>query len=425
MAVLTLEMLSLALYSIICYHGYMEQQDKERDISIQPSTKSMSEPTAYKTYKYKLQPTPEQKAVLAHTVQVCRELYNSALQERRDAWKMGHVSVNYYQQKAQLPAIRSLRDDCAAIYSQVLQDVILRVDRAFKAFFRRVAKGEKPGYPRFRGVNRYHSFTYPQWGKGTGLEGETLVLSYIGRLAVRWSRPLEGTPKTVTISHEADGWYVCIACENVPTQSMPLTGQEAGIDLGLESFATLATGEQIANPRHYRKAEQALAKAQRRKDRRKQGSKRRHKAVKLLAKKYQKVARQRRDFHHKTALSLVRRYDTIYFEALEVANMAQSQHLAKSIFDAAWSQFCAILVFKAANAGKQAIAVPPAYTSQVCAGCGTLVQKGLSIRWHECAACGASLHRDHNAAKNILWVGQTHRGAATRMRRNEPRIPTL
>ena len=387
----------------------------------------MPEPTTHKTFKYKLRPMPAQAAQFVTTVRVCRELYNAALQERRDAWRMCHVSVNYYQQKAELPDIRQRREDCAAINAQVLQDVTRRLDRTFQAFFRRVANGEKPGYPRFKGRNRYHSFTFPQVGpRGCAqIDNGFLVLSRIGRVAVHWSRPLEGTPKTITIREEADGWYACIACADVPVQPLPVTGEETGIDVGLESFATLANGEQIANPRHYRKAELRLQKAHRRVSKRKKGSKRYRKAVHLLRKHYQKVARQRRDFQHKTALALVRQYDTVYFEALQVANLAQNPHLAKSIYDAGWGQFCAILVFKAENAGKRAIAVPPAYTSQVCWGCGAIVQKGLSVRWHECPDCGASLHRDHNAALNIQWVGQTHRGAAARMRGVEPSIPAL
>ncbi len=386
----------------------------------------MAEPTAHKTFKYKLQPTPAQVVLLAGVLRLCRELYNAALQERKEAWQKCHVSVNYYQQKAQLPEIRTFREDCAAIHSQVLQDVVLRLDRAFKAFFQRVANGEKPGYPRFKGKHRYHSFTYPQWGNGANLDNGFLLLSKIGRIAVRWSRPLEGTPKTVSLIQEPDGWYACIACADVPVQPLPATGQETGIDLGLESFLTLANGEQVANPRHYRKAEKRLVKAQRRVSRRKKGSQRRRKAIRLLQRAHQKIRRQRRDFHHKTALSLLRQYDTVYFEDLQVANMVQNGPLAKSIHDAGWNQFCTILVFKAGNAGKQAVAVPPAYTSQLCSGCGVLVQKGLSVRWHECPDCGASLHRDHNAALNIQRAGQAHRGAATRKRRDEPRrIPSL
>ena len=248
------------------------------------------------------------------------------------------------------------------------------------AFFRRVQHGEKAGYPRFKGRGRFHSFTYPQWDNGATLDHGFLVLSKIGRIAVRWSRPLEGIPKTITITEEADGWYACIACEGVPTHPLPRTGQETGIDLGLESFATLADGTQIANPRHSRKAQKGIAKANRRLSRRKKFSKRWRKAAKLLAKQHQKVKRQRRDFQHKTALALVQQYDTIYYENLQVVNLAQNEHLAKSIYDAGWSQFCSLLSFKAANALKRVEAVNPAYTSQVCAGCGLIVWKGLSTR---------------------------------------------
>lgn len=237
------------------------------------------------------------------------------------------------------------------------------------------------------------------------------MLSKIGRLAVRWSRPLEGTPKTVTVSREADGWYVSFSCAEVPTPPLPLTGDETGIDLGLESFATLADGSQIANPRIFRVAELNLKRVQRRVSRRGKGSTRRRKAVRLLAQAHAKVRRARQDFHHKTALAMVRAYDTIYHEALQTANMVKNHHLAKSIADAGWSAFLNILAFKAAYAGKQVVAVPPAFTSQACSGCGVLVRKGLSVRWHLCPACGTSLHRDHNAALNILTWGRGQSGA--------------
>jgi putative transposase len=192
----------------------------------------------------------------------------------------------------------------------------------------------------------------------------------------------------------------------VPITPLPLTGQETGIDLGLESFATLADGSQVANPRIFRVAELNLKRAQRRVSRRKKGSKRRRKAVKLLAKAYQTVKRQRQDFHHKAALALVRQYDTISHEALQTANMLKNHQLAKSIVDAGWSSFLSILSFKAAYAGKTVVAVPPAYTSQACLGCGVIVKKGLSVRWYTCPDCGTRLHRDHNAALNILRLGK-------------------
>jgi|GraSoi_2013_60cm_1033757.scaffolds.fasta_scaffold08541_3 putative transposase len=366
----------------------------------------MDQQSVRKTFKYKLKPTPQQERTMAFVVRRCRELYNAALQERRDAWRMCGVSITAASQGTQLPDIKAVRPEYRDIHSQVLQDVLSRLDRAFQAFFRRVKAGEKPGYPRFKGSACYDSFTYKQFGNGATLDNGILVLSKIGRLALRWSRPLEGMPKTVTISREADGWYACFSCEQVPCQPLPATGQETGIDLGLESFATLADGSQIANPRIFRVAERNLKRVQRRVSRRKKGSKRRRKAVKLLAKAHLKVRRQRQDFHHRQALALMRQHDAIYHEALQVANMVKNHHLAKSISDVGWSQFLSILSFKAACAGRRVVAVPPAFTSQACSGCGVIVHKGLSVRWHSCPECGTNLHRDHNAALNILRLGQ-------------------
>jgi putative transposase len=183
-----------------------------------------------------------------------------------------------------------------------------------------------------------------------------------------------------------------------------------GIDLGIEAFATLSDGTRIFNPGWYRTAERTLKTAQRRVSRRKKGSSRRRKAITLLAKAHQKVRRQRQDFRHKTALALVREHDTIYHEDVQVRNMVRNHHLAKSISDAGWAAFLSLLTYKAAWAGRRVAAVNPAFTSQRCSGCGVLVQKGLSVRWHSCPDCGTSLHRDHNAAKNMETAGQALRG---------------
>jgi putative transposase len=301
----------------------------------------------------------------------------------------------------ELPDLKALCPEYAEVNAHVLQDVLRRLDKAFQSFFRRSQAGEKPGYPRFQGVGRYRRFTYPQDGGGAVLDGGTLILSKVGRIRIRVHRPVEGHPKTVTINREADGWYASVSCAEAPIHLSPATTQETGIDLGLESFATLADGATIQNPRFYRKAEKDLKRCQRRVSRRMMGSNRRRKAVKLLAKAHQKVRRQRSVFHHKEAVSFVRQYDTIYYEELQAANMVKNYRLAKSISDAGWSAFLTILAFKAECAGKRAVAVPPAFTSQICSGCGVLVAKGLSIRWHSCPNCGASLHRDHNAAINI------------------------
>jgi putative transposase len=372
-----------------------------------------------KTYHYKLKPTPDQERLLEHTLMLCRHVYNAAVAERREAWQKCNASVGYYQQKAELPGIKAEMPEYAEVHSQVLQEVVQRVDRAFQAFFRRVKAGETPGYPRFHGRYRYNSLTFPQFGNGATLDNGSLVLSKLGRIAIRWSRPVEGTPKTVTVSRDADGWYVCFSCAEVPTQLLAPTGQETGIDLGLESFATLADGTRILTPACSRKAERHLKRLQRSVSRRKKGSIRRRKAVKLLAKAHLRVKRQRQDFHHKAALVLVRAYDTIYHEDLQTANMLKNHHLAKSIADAGWSQFLGILSFKAACAGRSVVAVNPAYTSQACSGCGVLVAKGLSVRWHLCPDCGTSLHRDHNAARNILALGRQQRGEG-----HSPQAPT-
>jgi putative transposase len=367
----------------------------------------MNETTCRKTYKERLRPTPAQERALEAVLWRCRVLYNIALEQRITAWQRRHVSVSRFEQEAELKDIRFAFPEYAAIHSHVLQDVLTRLDRAYQAFFRRTQRSEKAGFPRFKGCTRYHSFTFKECGNGARLDNGFLVLSTMGRISVHWLRPIEGTPKTVTISKEADGWYLAISCAEVPLHPLPPTGQETGIDLGLESFATLADGTRILTPGCYRKAEAYLRRRQRRVARRKKGGHRRRKAVALLAKAHQHIANQRRDFHHKEACKMVRAYDVIYHEDLRVANMVQNHYLAKSISDAGWSAFLAILTFKAVGAGKRVQTVNPALTSQACSGCGVTVQKGLSVRWHSCPDCGTSLHRDHNAALNTLQLGRS------------------
>ena len=391
----------------------------------------MPETSVRKTYQEKLKPTPAQERALEAVLWRCRTLYNVALEQRITWWRRGHgVSATRFQQEAELKAIREAFPEYAAIHSHVLQDVLARLDKTYQAFFRRLASGErKAGFPRYQGRNRYHSFTYKEYGNGARLDNGALVLAKIGRVAVRWSRPVEGTIKTVTLSHEADGWYVSLSCAEVPVHLLPPTGQETGIDVGLVHFLTRADGGTVANPRHYRKAERELKKAQQRVSRRKKGSKRRKKAVKLLAKQHQHVRRQRTDFHHKTALALVRQYDTISYKAIQPANLSRRpeprpdgnggyQHngasrkagLNKSIQDAGWGSFLSILAYKAACAGKRVEAINPAYTSQDCSGCGARIQKSLSVRTHICTNCGLVMDRDENAARNIQWRGQRLRG---------------
>jgi putative transposase len=293
-----------------------------------------------------------------------RELYNAALDERRGAG-----------QSARPPNIKEVRPEYRDIHSQVLQVVVTRLDTALRAFFRRVKNGETPGYPRVQGSKRDNSFTYKRFGAGATLDNGSLVLSKTGRIAVRWSRPLEGAPKTVTISREADGRYVCFSCADAPVKPLPPTGRETGVDLGIEAFATLAGGTRIAM-RGHRKAERRLKHVQRTISRRKKGSNRHKKAVKMLAKAPQTVRRHWQDVHHKMALALVRANDTISHEDAQTANTRKHHPLAKRVSDAGWSAFLSVLSDKAACAGWVGVAVNPAFTSQRCSGCGVVVQKG-------------------------------------------------
>jgi putative transposase len=229
------------------------------------------------TFKYKLKPTFEQEQELAYVLGLCRYLYNAALEQRVIAYRRAGVSLSRYQQEAELKDLRAAMSEYGVIHSHVLQDVLARLDKTYQASFRRVQAGEKAGFPRYQARTRYHSFTDKEFGNGVTLENGVLVLSKIGRIAVRWSRPIEGTPKTVTISKEADGWYACFSCTDVPVQPLPQTGKETGIDLGIEAFATLSDGARIFLPGWYRKAEEALKTAQRRVSRRKKCGNRRRK----------------------------------------------------------------------------------------------------------------------------------------------------
>jgi putative transposase len=301
-----------------------------------------------------------------------------------------------------LPGVKEERPEYREIGSQVLQDVIQRVEWAFAAFFRRVRAGDKAGYPRFKGRDRYDSFTYSQ--AGWKLDASRLVLAGIGALKVRWSRPIQGTIKTVTIHRSADQWYVCFSCLLEVPQPGPPDRPATAIDVGLEYFGTLADGSHIDNPRYLREAEGALARRQRKLQTKKHGSKNRRRAKVLVARAHRRIRNKRSNFHHQEARKIVDRHGAIAIEGLRVKNMVRNPCLAKSISDAGWNQFLTILTRKAAEAGVVVVVVNPAGTSQVCSGCGRVVPKTLSERWHTCPYedCGLALQRDHNSARAIL-----------------------
>jgi putative transposase len=374
-----------------------------------------------KAFKYRIRTSKAIEANLQNTLNVCRELYNAGLQERREAWKRCGASINYAAQCMQLPEIKAIRPDVGSVHSQVLQQTLKRLQRAFDNFFRRVKNGEKPGYPRFKPASRYDSFTYPQGG--WKLDGDKLTLSKIGSVRLRLSRPIEGIIKTCTIKRQVDGWFVIFTVEDEP-KPLQKTGHAVGIDVGLENFATLSTGEVVDNPHFLRRAEQELKTAQRRVSRRKRGGSNRKKAVKVLAKKHLKIQNQRKDFCHKLSNQLVKEFDVIAVEDLNIQNMVKNHHLAKSIADASWGTFTTILSHKAECAGKSMVKVLAAYTSQDCSRCGHRVRKTLATREHRCINCGLVLHRDLNAAHNIL--GRADRLLMSEVAlANDARIPCL
>ena len=352
-----------------------------------------------KADKFKLKPSKRIAQVFEQTLNVCRELYNAGLQERRDAWKLNQVSINFHAQATQLPAIKTIREDVDALYSQVPQDALRRLSKAFDAFFRRVKAKQTAGFPRFKGLTRYNSFTYPQ--SGFSLSGGKLTLAKIGSVRLRLSRPVEGAIKTCTIKREADGWYVIFTVEENSCRYIPQTGRSVGLDVGIESFATLSTGGRIENPKYFRQAERRLKTAHRAVSRKKLRGSNRRKAIQLLAKQYLKIKRQRHDFFHKRSLDLLREFDAFIFEDLNIRGMMKNHHLAKSIADAAWNTFLSIHTNKAENAGRVVRLVSAAFTSQDCSRCGDRVRKSLSQREHRCLKCGFVAHRDVNAAINI------------------------
>ena len=350
-----------------------------------------------RTFKYRLLPTRHQVEILECHLALCCELYNAALQERRDAWRLNRKTVSFKSQSAQLPKIKAERPDVNEVYSQVLQDVLHRIDKAYSAFFRRVKRKEKPGFPRFRSRARYDSLTYPQIG--FSIEERHLKLSKIGSLKIEVHRLIEGTIKRLTIKREAGRWFALFVCEVEPNP-LSFTAKTVGIDVGLSTFATLSTGESIENPRWYRNNQQALRVAQRRVARRKKGSSRRRKAVLLLQRAHVLIRNQRADFHHKLSRELVNENGLIAVEDLNVKGLAGGM-LAKSVNDAGWSNFINMLAYKAESAGRILIKVDPRGTSQTCT-CGATVRKTLADRWHLCLSCGLSANRDHVSAQVIL-----------------------
>lgn len=355
-----------------------------------------------RTFKYPLLPTKAQAETLTRWLAACCSLYNAALQERRDAWRKQRTNISYFVQQKELTGLRAAMPEWAEIPVWVERSALRRIDRSFSAFFGRMNRGESPGHPRFRSLDRYNSFDLGSSLPRTDNGG--VFLPKLGRVRFKKYRELRGQVREVAVRRHAGRWCVCFVCDlgAAPPKVPPCTS--VGVDLGLDVFATLSTGERIENPRFLRVAEEEIARRQRVFARKKKGSNSRRRAKRVLSRIHERVANQRSDFVRKLACALFARFDLIAYEDLQIARMIRG-HLGKSITDAGWGQFLRAVACKAESAGKWAVPVDPRGTSQRCTRCDAVVKKSIDDREHSCPSCGFVTHRDHNAALNIVALG--------------------
>jgi len=356
-----------------------------------------------RAYKFRIYPSRLQEIKMEQVLEICRTLYNNSLAERKSTWETEKRTITYREQQSGLPLLKEKEQELQLVHSQVLQDVLRRLDKAFQNFFRRMKNGEKPGYPRFKAEIRYNSFTYPQFGKGYGLLDGALHISKLGRMRMFRHREIKGGIKTCTISRDVNRWYACFLVElpePAPVKKQPKN--RVGVDVGLESLITLNSGERIEPPRFLKRMENKLAIEQHLLSRKRKGSANRSKQRMKVAKVHRKVREQRKDFNHMLSRFLIENYDSIAFEDLRVRDMMQNGFLAKQIADASWSQLMLFTQYKAEEAGAWVEFVDARNTTQACSRCGAIVHKGLNERIHRCPSCGLVLGRDTNAARNIL-----------------------
>jgi putative transposase len=344
-----------------------------------------------RVYTYKLRPNRQQRAKLAATLDLCRNLYNCALEQR----KMQRTGK--FAQMRELTEVRESFPEYQTAHVHVLQNVIKRLDRSFQSFFRRLKNGEKAGFPRFKGKDRYDSFEFNN--TGFALQGDRLQISKIGNIRLRLSRPSKGLIKQLRILRRVDGWFAQFVVE-VEGQKLPENSKVVAIDVGIEKFAALSNFTFIENPTFYKRTQRELRRAQRRVARRKEGSHSRKAAIVLLRKVHQRIRNQRLNFLHQESKKLVNRFGIIGFENLNIKGLSQG-FLAKQVHDAGWSTFLRMLSYKAEEAGGRAVEVDCGYTSQTCPACGIIKKKPLSERMHRCE-CGFETHRDTAAALVLL-----------------------
>ena len=372
-----------------------------------------------RAFKFRLYPTANQARELGIMVETHRRLYNAALEQRKLAYETRGLSLNYYAQSNQLKELRASDPYQARTNFSSEQATLRRLDKAYQNFFRRCQQGSKaPGFPRFKGREHYDSVTFPAYGDGIRLADNRLRVQHVGTVRTKIHRSVDGTVKTATLKREADKWFVVLSCDLGDVVVAPSTLPAGGIDVGLEAFLTTSDGQRIGNPR-YQKAElPKLRRLQRATSRKKKGGRNRRKASRRVRVLHARVRNLRHEHHHQVALKLIRLYGLIGVESLSVSNMLKNHSLARAISDAGWAGFVNVLRCKAERAGAEVVAVNPRGTSQECSGCGVVVAKTLADRWHTCPDCGLSLHRDENAARNILARALLARTGPTDLKSN-------
>ena len=356
-----------------------------------------------RAFKFRLYPSANQERELGIMVETHRRLYNAALEQRKLAYETRGISLNYYAQANQLKDLREDDPYQARTNFSSEQATLRRLDTSYQNFFRRCKQGSRaPGFPRFKGRDHFDSVTFPTYGDGIRLNDNRLRVQHVGTIRTKVHRTVEGTVKTAAIKREADKWFVVLSCDLGSVVVPPSTLPAGGIDVGLEAFLTTSDGQRIENPRYLKAEIPKLRRLQRATSRKKRGGRNRRKASRRVRVLHARVRNLRHEHHHQTALFLIRLYGLIGVEGLRVSNMLKNHSLARAISDAGWAGFVNVLRCKAERAGAEVVAVNPAWTSQECSGCGVVVAKELAERWHTCPHCGLSLHRDENAARNIL-----------------------
>ena len=363
--------------------------------------------------RVRLYPTPSQRRRLGFMLDVTRDFFNACLQQRRDAWRLRRHSASTKEQYHELTALRAEDARVAAVYRELEDAVLHRLDLAFAAFFRRIRKGETPGYPRFRSRSRWDQLEFPHGDRALKFNaGQSKVkVPGVGFVALRRGRRVPEFGRAWLV-RKGEHWYTSFECERKVTP-LPSTGKAIGIDRGVHVLAATSEGKLIGNPRFLEKARLLIERLQRAVAGRKRGGKNRRKAVRLLARAHERVKEARRDFMHKTARKIVNGADVVVLEALNLRAMTRSAKgtiekpgrkvaakagLNRAILDASFGLLRQMIVAKAEEAARTVVEVDARYSSQECAHCGQVAAESRRGRRYACIGCGFKVHADVNAA---------------------------